>query len=350
MGRIFPIARGETMHYLGRVDYRVRDELPLLWNGSGIRVKTACTMLSVIVKAEGNQHAPWIGVLVDGYPVARQVCSPGTHTLSLLAGMDTSVPHTIDIVRDTQPIPGEPKCSLILTSLETDGELLPVPAGKLRIAFVGDSLTVGEGTVGPLSAEEWIMPWASCLPGYAVMLCQMLQAEAQFTAISGWGVYRSWDGNAEHALPGVYNALCSPSGWEEPFDFEQAPADVVIVGLGTNDMGWRKTLKGRERADFEQGLSRAVQDFLAMLRRLHPRALIVWAYGMAGKQGIRILQTAVQDHAEKTRDPRMLFVELPVTRREEMGSRSHPGPAGHRRTAGILCREILLALQARKDE
>ena len=96
----------------------------LWWSGSGVRLRAACTFLTVEAESFCTDHAPWLGVLADGAPVARLPLLPGRRSYPLLAGMDISVPHEITILRDTQPAGDEP-LPVILHSLDTDGTLEP---------------------------------------------------------------------------------------------------------------------------------------------------------------------------------------------------------------------------------
>ena len=72
---------------LGRHDPK-EERTSLWWSGSGVRVKLACKTLEAEITASARDHAPWMGVLMDGAPVARFPLLPGTHRYPLLAGLD----------------------------------------------------------------------------------------------------------------------------------------------------------------------------------------------------------------------------------------------------------------------
>lgn len=42
----------------------------------------------------------------------------------------------------------DPESVLQINAIETDGEFLPVPERNLKIEFIGDSITSGEGDIG----------------------------------------------------------------------------------------------------------------------------------------------------------------------------------------------------------
>ena len=121
-----------------------------------MRVKIACKRLDVEATSTAADHAQWLGVLVDGAPITRLPMIQGTHTYPLLAGLDNHFSHEITILRDTQPSYDEAG-AVVLNAVITDGTPEAPDARPLMLEFIGDSLTVGEGTMGPASGEEWRM-------------------------------------------------------------------------------------------------------------------------------------------------------------------------------------------------
>ena len=96
-------------------------------------------------------------------------------------------------------------------------------------------------------------------------------------------------------------------GAQQPYDFAAWPADAVILNLGTNDWNafhnppWVDPETGRS---FKQTLAddgsfapadaarlaAAVRNFLALVRKHNPHAVIVWAYGMLGSGLLPLLR------------------------------------------------------------
>ena len=72
---------------LGRHDPE-EEKTSLWWSGSGVRVKIACGRLEADITSTAADRAPWVGVMMDGAPVARLPLLPGTHRYCLLAGLD----------------------------------------------------------------------------------------------------------------------------------------------------------------------------------------------------------------------------------------------------------------------
>ena len=316
---------------LGRFDPREKEEC-LWWPGDGVCFDLACRCLTADVESFAQDHAPWLGVLADGSPIARIPLMKGRHTYPLLAGMDPSVRHEISILRDTQPTPEEGR-PIVLHGVETDGTPAR-PAAKSRlIEFIGDSLTVGEGCAGPLEANEWRMAWMCHMAAFPSLTAEKLHAEKRVIGVSGWGVWKSWDGSADCRLGLVYEKLCPliPAG-DRPYGFDERKADAVIINLGTNDGSALQ--REQDRANAEVQLTGRAAELIGMVRRHQRDALIIWAYGLCGNAVEQPIQRAV-DICRERGDGRVFYLPLPDCG-GDLGSRQHPSRAAHQRAADCI--------------
>lgn len=312
----------------------------LWWSGSGVVTRVACTRLEVEARAGDDEFIPWLAVTVDGAPVARFPLRPGTHRYALLGRMEGAA-HEVAILRDTQPTDGD-SGPLVLTAVYADGEPeRPAPKRRL-VEFIGDSLTVGEGTVGPVSAQEWRMAWISNQFAYPTLVCEALDAEKRVVALGGWGAYLSYDANEAHAIGKIYDRLCAiVPGGDVPNAFgAQRPADAVVINLGTNDDSGLSGLEGAKREAGLAAFEERALDLLRQVRAAHPGARVLWAYGLCGNALEAPLRRAVErfcaagDRAEY----------LPLEDCDgSVGSRSHPSREAHVRAA----RRIAAALEGR---
>ena len=80
--RFFPIGRHDPSE----------TEQNLWWSGSGVRVKLACKRLDVEATSTAADHAQCLGMLVVVVPFTLLPMTQGTHTYSLLAGLDYLFP------------------------------------------------------------------------------------------------------------------------------------------------------------------------------------------------------------------------------------------------------------------
>ena len=138
------IRQAEHVRLLGRFDPQ-QPVFPMFFTGSGVEMRIRCTTLEMEIEAGYALQCPWLGVMVDGAPVARMALRRGRHLYTLLAGMDETVAHTVTVVRDTQPVPEDEALFVTAHRIRTDGELLPLPNRALTIELIGDSLTSGKG-------------------------------------------------------------------------------------------------------------------------------------------------------------------------------------------------------------
>ena len=185
----------------------------LWWSGSGVRVRLDGRRAEIEATVADDDNTPWLCVTADGEPVARFPLRLGTHRYDLLGAMEAGVAHDIEILRDTQPTDSD-TAPLLLEALYTDGAPAPAAHREKLIEFIGDSLTVGEGTVGPVDGMEWRMVWISNQFAFPTLTARNMQADKRVVALGGWGAYLSYDANPEHTLGAIYEQLCgtAPAG------------------------------------------------------------------------------------------------------------------------------------------
>ena len=339
--------RGAACLRLGRFNPN-EHACDLWWSGSGVRTVFEGRRLELEATVADDEHTPFIAVTVDGAPVARFALMPGTHRYDLLGRMEAGVPHDVAVLRDSQPTDAD-SAPLVFDALWAEGTLAaPAPKGKL-IEFIGDSLTVGEGTVGPTEAMEWRMLWISNQFAFPSLVAGALDAEKRVIALGGWGAYLSYDANPEHTIGKIYNQLCgvAPAG-SKPYDFAaQRKADAVVINLGTNDAGAVSGLSGEARETALISLEACAEKLMEDVRAHNPGAAILWAYGLCGNDMRAPLERAVERRVAAG-DANLRYLALDDCA-GDLGSRSHPGRAAHRRAAaqiaGIL-REMMTQQEA----
>ena len=323
--------RGAACLRLGRFDPNEKT-CELWWSGSGVRTRFDGRRLELEATACDDEHTAFVLVTVDGAPVTRFALRPGTHRYDLLGGMEAGVAHEIDILRDTQPVDSN-ATRVVFDALWADGTLsAPAPRPRL-IEFIGDSLTVGEGTVGPRDAMEWRMLWISNQFAFPALVSEALNADRRVVALGGWGAYLSYDANPEHAIGRIYGKLCGivPAA-NIDYDFAaQRRADAVVINLGTNDGGAIGDMEGPEREAALAALEESAVRLLTDARAHNPDAPILWAYGMCGDGMATPLQRAV-DRRVAAGDVNVRYLALDDCD-GDVGSRMHPSRSAHIRAA-----------------
>lgn len=303
----------------------------------------------------------WVTVEVNGKLMSRQMLMPGSQSLCLFRGMSPEPVKNVRLTRETQAMVEDEDCCLIVHGFQADGSFHPVPKKKYTLEFVGDSITSGEGTYGSKDEYDWIPMYMSYSRDYAKMTADALDADAHIISKGGWGVLSAWDNNPDCNIPSRYKQLCGiccgskneSFGAFAPYDFTVRKTDAVIVNLGTNDASafrqpaWHDpatglTFKQHLNPDGtyrEEDLNRfedAVVSFLHMLRKHNPQAHIVWCYGMLGYELSFAINDAITRYTRESGDHNVIFLQLPNTTEETVGSNGHPGELSHRRAARVL--------------
>ena len=321
-----------------------RSPLALDWTGSGFECAFHGTDLWAELEAPAFSPVMWMIVLADGAPVTRFPVEPGIRFYPLILGMEPQNTRTITLMKETQCMPDSPEATVFLHSLRMNGTLEELPARDLRIEFVGDSLTSGEGALAPRGNDEWIAPWFTARGNYSWYACNELNAERRILSQSGWGVCWDWEHNPDHTLTAHYEEIAGvlrgpaaeKRGCTKPYDFASWPADVVCIRLGTNDNNGMNV-----RSSAEEDSPRFLQGALGLLRLVrknNPDAAIVWILPASDCRP-ELPAEAVRLAREEGMAGLYTFT-LPDYHEEDTGARFHPN-ADWNRKAGLLLAAFL---------
>ena len=355
-----PLAALPAVRVLGR--HTPDHPETLFWTAGGLEMLYTGSELWVEWEADYSTMEPWVSVELNGGWISRFALPKGRSRSCLFRGMTPGKAKRVRILKDSQAMFDDPDHLLRATALchAPDGAFLPLPEPKLRLEFVGDSITSGEGAIGAVGEEDWVGAFFSAENDYARMTADALGAEYRCICQSGWGVLCGWDNDPRHALPGYYTRVCGVAqggrnaalGAQAENDFAAWRPDAVIINLGTNDEhafsnppwtgpdGAQHKLRTLPDGRFDPAdagrLTQAVCDFLALVRSKNPQALLVWAYGMLGGGLAPLLEAGMERYRAQSGDRRAALLRLPETTPATVGARRHPGAAAHRAAAGVL--------------
>lgn len=334
--------------------------LPLFWNHAGVEVNVAASELWIELSVDCGFHEPWIAVELNGALMSRQMLLPGEHSLCLFRSMTPDVVKNVKFYRELQAMSEDDRCHILVKGFKTDGKFFPVEDKKLKLEFIGDSITSGEGTYGATTDTDWLAMYMSSSRHYASIIEKSLDADARIISQGGWGVFCGWDNDVRHNIPSVYEPVCGLAtgefneklGASKPYDFSSWVPDAIIVNLGTNDdtafgqppleipgMGTfkqRRNEDGSYNAEDIKKVEDAIVNFLKMLRKHNPTSHIVWVYGMLGYGLTLPITDAMNRYRNETGDTNTAFINLPNTIRETFGAHMHPGYAAHIEAAKVL--------------
>ena len=361
------------------------DPLTLFWNGSGIEMNVRATVVKLRCYADYSVFEPWIDVLVEGVRYQKRPLEKGINEITIWQGNavsdESDIPiRNIKIMRDTPAMAADGDTLIRIEAVFTDGTFEIVDEPGHRIEFIGDSITSGEGCMGPVSEQEWNSACFDAVDNYTYITAQKLGADYEVFSQSGYGFVWSWNGNPKENMPLFYDEVCGlvpdgkacELGTYEKYDFSLFEPDIVIINLGTNDAGAYSASsheaarsmgsdnihylneKGEIPPEDVAALKNGAKAFLKKVREKRPGAIIIWAYGMLlqdsdiiNTQMTNLLSAAVAEYSKQENDSKVYYHQLPPTLAGEFGSRSHPGHAAHKKAAESLVKKIEAVLGVR---
>ena len=338
----------EHIRLNGRFDPS-QPHFPMMWSSASAEMKLKASHLEVQIECQYTSMAPYLSFTVDG--VRSQVFVPqkGKHWYPVFLNLSNS-PHMVRIAKETQPFGGDSEGFVSLISIRTNGTLLPLETEKMRIEFIGDSITSGEGCKGPRSFMEWVPMVFSSSDTYAKLTAEALNARYQVISQSGWGVLGAWDNNPSGSIPKVYTNICGPvqaQNAQAAYDFSFRP-DKIVIALGTNDAGAigspaftdPETGITYKLTDSEQDMQRltdACCNFIRLLTEKNPDAQLYWILFYDNGPIYRAVSSAVNQMQTAGVDIRL---SVPLTLEgmtaAQMGSRAHPGIKAHQKISKAL--------------
>ncbi len=328
--------------------------LPLFWNHAGVEVNCTGSELWIHIESDCGFHEPWVAYEINGALMGRQMLLPGDHDICLYRSMVPGVIKNVKFYRETQAMGEDELCHVLVKGFSTDGTFEPVKEPKLKLEFIGDSITSGEGTYGDLDDIEWLAMYMSSSRNYATILEKEMDVETRLISQGGWGVYIAWDNNPKHNIPSIYEPVCGISegeinkrlGAQNKYDFSSWVPDAIIVNLGTNDnsaftqppmevpgygvckMRLDETT-GEKNPEDVLKIRKAIVNFLKMLRKDNPTSLILWIYGMLGAELEPVIKGAMEEYIKESGDDNVEYLRMSDTTPETVGSHSHPGYKAH---------------------
>ena len=242
------------------------------------------------------------------------------------------------------------ECSQSLVGVKeilTDGKISPLPEKDLKIEFIGDSITCGYGVEGT-AADTFSTATENAEKSHAFLAAKALGADAYLTAYSGCGLisgYTDGDINDGNVMAPVYEK-CGKIDWtmpggkkpqEIPWDFSRFRPDYIVINLGNNDLSWTRRIPERGEM-YRQNYT----EFLAMVRRNNPRARILCALGVFGKDLTEAARDAAEAWQRETGDANIRFLKLPAMNEEKDGAGADHHPS--EKTQRLLAQVYVAAL------
>lgn len=213
----------------------------------------------------------------DGAPVAM-LLQPGVQVLQVASGL-SNARHEVRITRRNESANGS---ALIIRHYLLGASVMaaPTPATGRLVQFIGDSNSVGLGTVPSGDCINAIWTAENHSLAFPALVARAFHAEEDLVARSGIGLWRNIDVNNPDVSPVVYDrtslllplpAAGQPDPWGQRWDAASHHPDFVYIMLGQNDFEYSPS----EQPPTEAQMRAAMRDYTAKIRGLHPHARIV---------------------------------------------------------------------------
>lgn len=248
------------IQYTGRIDFS-NQMLPRFW-APGVYIKLAFegNFFELIIndeqKWEGNNY---VSIAIDDLPVKRIKLGKKRNVLQLGDGLSRQK-HIITICKSTESGIGY----LEFVGVRCKKLVQAPPLPKLKIEFIGNSITCGMGSDTSdvaCNKGKWY-DQNNAYKAYGPLTARALNARWQLTSVSGIGLTRSCCGG-KLIMPQVFDKINLAEN-TIPWNFKKFQPDIVTVCLGQND--------GIVESD---QFCSAYVNFLNTLRHHYPKATII---------------------------------------------------------------------------
>lgn len=244
----------------------------------------------------------------------------------LARDLDPHAAHEVTVIREAEAFAGVHELRGL--ELGPGGAFLP-PAQppRLRIEIIGDSISCGYGVLGESASCPFTYATERASATYGARLGRTLDADVTTVCWSGRGVLRNYDGTTTGTMPELFEHTL-PSPPQRAWSFGMTPPpQVVLVGLGTNDVlgGLGRPL---DLAAFEDAYVR----FARRVRDVYPAA---WIF-LTTSPMVKPERAPPLDHVVRRRaaegDERIELITL-TTEAPHWGCDSHPDVEMNKRIA-----------------
>lgn len=304
------------------------DGLYLIHSASGVSFLSDTTKLHVSFLGDGTSSvsASRYSIFVDGKLILTGSPLENSKSETIIIGAEKEL-HLVEIYKLTEA--HQSYLGVAEISVDHDARVELPPEKKLRIEFIGDSITCGYAVETQSEKDLFTTGTENALKSYGWYAARELDAEIECCAYSGFGVISGWTETGEIndacLLPKFYEKL--GFNWNHKM-FENEvwnPAsykkDVVVINLGTNDISWARTEYRKEE------FSAAYVEFLKYLRNLNPQSQFIASIGimMQGEPMAAYVEKACRMYIEETGDRKVKYMHFNVQKKDEgYGSGFHP--------------------------
>ncbi len=325
------------LNFLGRSAV-VDDEIILSASGSGLEFVCEGDYAEITLKPENScvtaSHYPRIALYSDSNLVAMEsISEEKTYRInSKYSGTK------ITLIKLSEAM----HSSLKVLKVASYGvkSVEPTEEKKLKIEFIGDSITCGygidAGAYGSFSTET-----ENFMKTYAYLTAEKLGADYSAVCYSGYGVLSGYTENGrindKQLVMNEYDKACHISGQDDPlWDFSRLKNDIVVINLGTNDASYcGSSSYGRQQ------FTDAYVNMLVTVREKNPDAYILCILGDMNNSLYPSIENAVSQYRDAYNDSRAEAFSVDFKMGEnDIVIDGHPGAHSNICAAEVLTEKI----------
>ena len=227
------------------------------------------------------------------------------------------------------------------------GDITPTEQKKVKIEFIGDSITCGYGVDDENKMNHFSTATEDATKTYAYKTAENLNADYSMVSYSGYGIISGYSGDGEkkddQIVPKYYENFAFSYG--DPYqvgladlkwDFTKFQPDVVVINLGTNDDSYCK-----QDAEKRNEYQAQYVEFIKQIRKNNPKAHILCTLGIMGDSLYEKVEAAVVAYKTETNDANVSSMKFDVQVAEDgYAADWHPTEKTHTKASQKLTDEI----------
>ena len=206
-------------------------------------------------------------------------------------------------------------------SFEDEDIIRPTDKKKYLIEFIGESITCGYGIEAKGGYELFDTSTENFEKTYAYLSTKELNYDYSVVCYSGCGIITPGSKMSQR-----YTKINYFSGDLE-WNFDENKSDIIVINLGTNDRDFALS--------FEEDIySQKYADFLRIVRKNNPEAIIICIYGMMGGED---LFPFIMEGIKSLNDSKIFGYLFPEHKIEDgFGAQFHPNEISNKKWAKYL--------------
>lgn len=311
----------EFINAYGRT-YITDGKLNLDHVASGVEVAIIGTSLTVNLKSTNSQ---FIRVFVDDdMEGTRMAVTPTKKTYEVAKNLENAY-HKIRIVKSSELFDGQ----IDIESFSSEKFAYAPPKGKIKIEFIGDSITAGYAVLGKPGQNRTVAN-SEATKSFAYQTAQLLNADYSTIAVQGiCAVAYHWQKNLN--MYNLYQKVSADFNSAD-YDFSFNP-DVVVLALGTNESSYLEPAYGGPA--YGNQFPADYQKMLTLIRDKNPNAYIFCVYGSMGTN--TTILSGIKTAVSAMNDSKITSLSFST---DVSGGAGHPSVTGNTKWANELANKI----------